>query len=194
MGQIAREEREVVGRALQVDHGVDGKESSFDGDPAAASPAPGAIEPPDDLLLGDEQIQREVGMGDEIAKADQLGEGVVRGAVLWRLPARWRFSSGARELDDPQIARYRVNELDAVTIEEIAELAGDGGEVGGLDLDQEVAAPDIDDIAIDERFAFVAGLEVPLAEGGVERAFVEGTDGCRNDRGSFREARLSSGI
>ena len=71
-----------------------------------------------------------------------------------------------------------MHEADGVARHEIAHLAGDGGEVGGLDFDDEVAVEDVDDVAVEADLNAAAGLEVALSQRGVEVAFVERADRC----------------
>jgi hypothetical protein len=56
---------------------------------------------------------------------------------------------------------------------EQVELPPQRREAAGLDLDQEVAADDVDDKTIDALFGAVAGASVPVLELSVERALVE---------------------
>ena len=57
--------------------------------------------------------------------------------------------------------------------DEVAHLPRDGGEVRRLDLDDEVAAEDIDDIAVQGDLDLVAGFDVSRSQGRVEVSFVE---------------------
>ena len=56
------------------------------------------------------------------------------------------------------------------------ELASQRCEAAGLDLDQQVAADEIDDETVDDLFDAIAGASVPVLELRVQRTLVERPD------------------
>ena len=74
--------------------------------------------------------------------------------------------------------------------EQMVELAPHRRERTGLDLDQQVAAHDVDDELADGRLDLVTGPSQPLLEPGVQRPLVERADvGGRGFGGSARWRR-----
>jgi hypothetical protein len=64
-----------------------------------------------------------------------------------------------------------------MALDELSQLAFEGGEVTGLDFDELSTAPQVNLVAFDARFHFIAGAGVPRLERRVQRGFAERADG-----------------
>lgn len=71
-------------------------------------------------------------------------------------------------LHDPFLLSNGIDKPHSMKGCELQEFALDGGKVPRLDLDEEVAPDDIDEIAVNRRLMAIVRKGVPRLEGGVE--------------------------
>jgi hypothetical protein len=127
--------------------------------------------------VGQYDLEREVGVCDQVGDGDQLAEDVGDRPLLGRLAARLGTALARRALDDPALRRDRVHQVHAMLAHELPQLATDAGEAGGLDLDDPVSAQDVDAEAVDLRLDLIARPAEPGLQRRVQVLFVERADG-----------------
>ena len=87
-----------------------------------------------------------------------------------------RTSPSSESLDNRPPHRYRRDKPYRMLLREQLELASQGRKAACLDLDQQVAADEVDDEPAGDLLEQVAGTAVPLLQLRVERALVERPD------------------
>ena len=158
------------------------EEPPLDDRPPPAPPAAARDVVPDLLLAREEQLDLEARVREEPGEADELG-GEVR-----ELPVPGRASASqdaaARvDLDHPAVDCDGMHEPDpSAARQEPDELRPHAREPARLDLDQQVAADEVDDPAVDGHLRVVAGLRVPRPQRGVQGTLAQRSDPRRAHR------------
>jgi hypothetical protein len=151
---------------------LDRDESAPDDDPAAAPERPAGAGDAQLVLVGEEQVELELRVAEERGKADEPVEDVLDASAPRRASGRERFALVA-DPDDPADKRDGCNETHAMVPGELLQLAAKGGEAARLDLDQQLAADEVDNETVDELLDAIAGAAVPVLELSVQHTLVE---------------------
>ena len=183
-------ERGEVGDAPESHAVHDLDEATMVDDPAVSSPASGRIGPTHLLLGCQGDLQGEPGMADQLREAHELVEHVDDRSALRRPPRRDGPVIGLP--DDRPGDRHRDDEEHVAFLDQREDLAPHRREMPGLDLDDEVATEDVDDVPPDPCLQAIARARVGLLQGAVERLLVQGADQARRQV-STREAGYASG-
>jgi hypothetical protein len=128
------------------------------------------------LLVDQQQVQREARVREKPAQAHELREGVLEPASPRRSASPEDGATLALDADDPGREGNRVDQPDEAVLHQPLELLPERAEAARLDLDQQVAADEIDLASLEWDLGLVAGLPVPVLEGGVKGALIEGGD------------------
>jgi hypothetical protein len=154
---------------------VDIEQEAVGDAPTFSPPASPPIIPPDDFFLNEQGFEGKVRMDNEVGQAHEFEEKLFDSAAFGRFAAADLVVFG-RYATHPPFLGDGVDDADGVVGEETAEFAFEGGEVAGLDFDEQVAVNDVDEIAIEFDLELVAWAGQPFFEGGVEGGFLEGAD------------------
>jgi MFS family permease len=127
------------------------------------------------VLVGEDDLELEPGQAEERGDADEPAEDVLDAAAA-RRAAGGEDLALVREPDNPAPHRHRRDKPYRMLLREQLELAPQGCKAAGLDLDQQVAADEVDDETAGELLEQVAGTAVPFLQLRVERALVERPD------------------
>ncbi len=140
------------------------------------SPASFAIRALDLFLLDHHHVEREIVVMDQVGNTDQFVEEIEELPSPRGFAPTGQLARAAGEVDDPFLARDRIDQANVVVFQQRLQFALDGMEMPGLDFDAAIAAPEVDDKTIDALFEPVARPRVPLLERGVQRLFVSFAD------------------
>jgi hypothetical protein len=163
--------RRAASSAGEADAILDRDESAPDDDPAAAPERPAVVEDAQLVLVGEEQVELEARVAKEPGKADEPVEDVLDAPAPRRASGRERFALAA-DPDDRAQERDGCNETHAMVPGEPFQLTAKRGEAARLDLDQQLAADEVDNETVDELLDAIAGAAVPVLELSVQRTLV----------------------
>ena len=181
--QLLRNEVEEIGRLRENPALHHLQQTAVAARPFAVAPTAPAVVAAHLLLLNHQHLDAERVPVHQLGNADELLEQVRGHAPLRGLaPADLGLFIGG-EPQDPLFPGDRMNQPDLVLLGKAPQLALEGGEAAGLDLDQQLpvagdaaVADDVDDIAAHPLLEQVAGKGVPLLHRGMERALPEDAD------------------
>src|SRR6266446_7322929 len=175
LGQREREQRRGVGGRGEQATLLDGDQPAAGHDPAPPTERlPGTVDA-ELVLVGEDDLELEPGQAEERGDADEPAEDVLDTAAAGRA-ASGEDIALVREPDNPAPDGHRRDKPHRMVLREQLELAPQGREATGLDLDQQVAANEIDDKTAGDLLEQVAGTAVPLLQLRVKRALVERPD------------------
>ena len=144
------------------------------------------------LFARQQHLERKAGPRDQVGEGDQLREDVTDRSAAGRAPPAALARGPCGQLHDPRLDRDGIHDSQRVILQERAQLSSDGREAPGLDLDQEVAAHDVDDVPVDRHLKAVSRIRVPELELCVQRLLVEKSDRVRHSCGSRGAVNTSS--
>ena len=124
-------------------------------DPAAAPVGAARPEHAHLFLVRQHDLELEPLVREKRRDAHELGEDVLEPARL-RRPPRREHDAVVGDAHDPPRHGDRRDEPDAMRAQELLELPPERREAAGLDLDQEVAADEVDDVGADRLLDAVA--------------------------------------
>jgi hypothetical protein len=127
------------------------------------------------VLVGEEQIELELRVAEKCGQAYEPVENVLDASAPRRASGRDRVALGA-DPDDRAEDRDGCNETHAMVPGELFQLAAKGSEAARLDLDQQLAADQVDNEAVDELLDAIAGAAVPVLELSMKHTLVEHSD------------------
>lgn len=178
-GQAGREQTRGLVRAADADPLLDRDKSTAGHDPSVpAIRLPVSVDA-ELVLVGKQQLEFELRVAEQRGDADEPVEDVLRPSAARCATCRQQLAL-VREPDDPANERQRCDKAHPMLPCEQFELASQRCEAAGLDLDQQVAADEIDDETVDDPFDAIVGALVPVLELRVQRTLVE-----RSDRGDL---------
>jgi hypothetical protein len=176
LGERRRKKLRRVGGAGDPVRRLDGDEAPARHDPAVPPVRPAGRVVAQLLLVREQDLDLELRPAEQRRDADESREDVLELPLARRPPGRQHLAVG-REEDDAARHRDRRDEPHGVLACEQVELPSQRREPAGLDLDQQVVAHHVDDVASDRVLQLVAGPAVPLLQLRVERALVHQADG-----------------
>jgi len=161
---------------------------------AGIAPAPAGgirVRGADVILAHEEDLDREIGMGEERGEGHELAEDVDRARPPRRAPGRDDLAVlvGA---DDPALGGDRVDDADAMPVEQGVELATQGAKSPRLHLDElAVGTHEIDHEAGYRYLQAVAGLGQQSLHRGMQRPFAHDPDARHGRQARPRRGRLT---
>ena len=186
--QRRREQRSQIGRRLEEALGHHADQAPLHGAPSFATPIVAGVVGAHFFLLDQQHREREVGVRKQMRDADQLAEDRRHRAALGRLAATEHAVAVGPHFDDPPFQRHRQDQPHGMVFGQNGQLVLDLPDVARLDLDPEVIARDIHDIAVEFDLHAIAGPRVALLERRVQGVLVQ-----RADRGHLKRSSDCSG-
>src|SRR5712691_7327216 len=148
-------------------------------DPAPSSPPVPPVVAPHLFCLNTSDLNRKIRASQEVRKAHELLEELVQALAPRRLAADWLTVGRSGQLQNPTLVGHGIDQGDAVMLAERAHFPADRSETARLNLDNVIAAQQVDNVAIQRCFQHIPRPGIPALQRRMQRLLIEETN-CRH--------------